>query len=132
MNAQTSPVERTTLRASRQVVVMSIPVMGGNGKIQNRLLTFDRAPSKEFAVATAERLHRESCDKESYANEWARCVEVMKQVPEQLFAQMYQGRSMSITHLVSVQTKNETVSRIFSSRSCKPHTVDEFTAGNTR
>lgn len=132
MNAQTTPVERTTLRASRQIIVMSIPVMGGNGKIQNRLLTFDRAPSKEFAVATAERLHRDFCDKESYSDEWARCVEVLKQVPEQLFAQMYQGRSTSITHLVSVKTKTETVSRIFSSRACKPHTVDEFAVSGGR
>jgi hypothetical protein len=109
--------------AKTYVTVMSIPVVGGNGKIQNRMLCFEKPPTKEFALKTVGRLHAECVSKDTYSQEWDRCTETLKQVPEELFAQMNQGRTNRITHLVSIDTQDGDISRLFSARSCAVHEV---------
>jgi hypothetical protein len=108
---------------SRYNTVMLIPVMGGNGKIQNRILLLDRPPTKEFAIQKATELHAEYAGRKNYANEWSRCADVFKQVPEELFAHLYQRRTTSITYLVTVSTRDGLVNRMFSARLCMVHSV---------
>jgi len=109
---------------SRYITVMLIPVLGANGKVQNRTIPFDRPPTKEFAVNTCERLHEEYVTRDGYDSEWERCAAVLRQIPEERFSRMNQRRATSMTHLVDVALPNGTITqRMFSARSCLVHEV---------
>ncbi len=110
--------------ASRYITVMLIPVVGANGKVQNRTLTFDRPPTKEFAVNTCRRLHTENVTREGYDSEWERCAVVLSQISEERFSRMNQRRATSMTQLVDVTLPNGSITqRMFSARSCMVHEV---------
>ena len=110
--------------ARRYVAVMQIPILGGNGRIQNRTLTFSRSPTKEFAINTLARLHEEQKHKDNYSDEWSRCADVLKQVPEELFSRMNQRRTSSLTCLVDVfMPGGEVANRVMISRLCQVHEV---------
>lgn len=103
------------------VSVLTIPVVGASGKLQNRTVVFYERPTKEAAIKTLNELHDEFTGREEYVGEWLRCVDVVKEVPEELFAQMNQRRSRKITHLVHIDVDGSTQSRLFTVRSCRVH-----------
>lgn len=123
-NVQAEPTPSTSLSYSQKasVIVLWIPIEGGNGNIQNRSIVFQEPPTKEKTLEVLNRLHLVSDARGGYGGDWMRCAESVKQVPEQLFARLNQNRVRSFTHLVSI-TKSDGTShkRIFTARECQVH-----------
>ena len=103
------------------VSVLTIPVVGASGKLQNRTVVFSDRPTKEAALKTLQGLHEEFTGRDDYVGEWLRCVDVVQAVPEELFSQMNQRRARKITHLVTLDVGGTKQSRLFSARSCRVH-----------
>ena len=110
------------------VSVLTIPVVGASGKLQNRTVVFNDRPTKEVAIRTLHELHSEFIGRDDYVGEWLRCVDVVQAVPEELFAQMNQRRSRKITHLVHLDVNGTQQARLFSARSCRVHGWNRETA----
>lgn len=103
---------------TQYVTVMQIPVIGGSGKPQNRVVAFAKSPTKEQALAVIDRLNRDNSTKDNYSKEWERCRETLEQIPEDLFKQMHLSRTNKMTFLVVLEADGFKLERIFSARSC--------------
>ena len=104
------------------VIVIWIPIEGGNGNIQNRSVVFKEPPTKEKTLQVLEHLHLISEARGGYGGDWMRCAQCVQQVPEQLFARLNQNRARSFTHLVTVTKADGTDhKRIFTARECQVH-----------
>lgn len=109
------------------VTVFLIPIVGGNGNIQNRSLVFRRPPTKEHALRVVTNIHESSRERGDYANEWQRCFDTLQQVPEELFSKMNQRRARSFTYMVTITLPDgSTQTRILSARSSFVHDTDGF------
>lgn len=125
VRAEHNPAPNTTLSYEPKVsvIVLWIPIEGGNGNIQNRSVVFKESPTKEKTLEVLNRLHLASEARGAgYNGDWLRCVKCVQQVPEQLFARLNQNRARSFTHLVSVNKSDGTShKRIFTARECQVH-----------
>jgi len=98
------------------VTILLVPIWLGT-KSRNQMLSFKVPPTKEYALKTVKDNHDFLEGNPSYRNEWLFALETLKQVPEEKFAEMNQGRSFKFTYEVFLSNGDSQISKILTARS---------------